>query len=195
MTYQAYPPYQGPQQPQYRPLPQPMSPGGQPLADFGTRLLAYIIDSAIVSAALMVVFVPAFGFVMFNAMSDMQFDPETGSTAEIDPFGDFVGPFLLLEAGLILFMLIAYYCYHVEYMHRNGQTLGKKIMKLRVVPLDPQATLTRGMAAKRYLVEIVGGVVIPLFSWLDGLWQLWDKPYLQTLHDKFAQTVVVKVGP
>ena len=29
---------------------------------------------------------------------------------------------------------------------------------------------------------------------VDGLWQLWDKPYLQTLHDKAAQTVVVKVS-
>ena len=42
-------------------------------------------------------------------------------------------------------------------MYRRGQTLGKKLMKLQVVPLDPAATLTRGMAAKRYLVEFVGG--------------------------------------
>ena len=36
---------------------------------------------------------------------------------------------------------------------------------------------------------------MPFFSYLDGLWQLWDKPFLQTLHDKAAQTVVVKVWP
>jgi hypothetical protein len=34
---------------------------------------------------------------------------------------------------------------------------------------------------------------VPFLSYLDGLWQLWDKPYLQCLHYKFAQTVVVKV--
>ena len=68
-------------------------------------------------------------------------------------------------------------------------------MKIKVVPLAPGATLTRGMAAKRYLVEFPGGIFVPFFSYVDGLWQLWDKPYQQTLHDKFAQTVVVKVAP
>jgi hypothetical protein len=64
-----------------------------------------------------------------------------------------------------------------------------------VIPLDPADRLTRGMAAKRWLVQYVAGTILPLFSYLDGLWQLWDKPYLQTLHDKFAQTVVIKVSP
>ena len=35
---------------------------------------------------------------------------------------------------------------------------------------------------------------VPFFSWIDGLWQLWDQPYRQCLHDKWAGTVVVKVG-
>jgi hypothetical protein len=51
------------------------------------------------------------------------------------------------------------------------------------------------MAAKRYLVQHVAGTFVPFFSYIDGFWQLWDKPYLQTLHDKAAQTVVVKVLP
>ena len=79
-------------------------------------------------------------------------------------------------------------------MHRSGQTLGKRIMKIRVVPLDPAGSLTRGMAAKRYLVQFPAGMFVPFFSYLDGLWQLWDKPYQQSLHDKFARTVVVKVS-
>ena len=53
------------------------------------------------------------------------------------------------------------------------------------------ATLTRGMAAKRYLIEFPIGIYVPFFNYLDGLWQLWDKPYQQTLHDKFAKTAVV----
>ena len=78
-------------------------------------------------------------------------------------------------------------------MHRTGQTVGKKVMKLRVVPIDPSATLTRGMAGRRYLVQFVAGSFVPFLSYLDGLWQLWDKPYQQCLHDKVAETVVVKV--
>ena len=102
---------------------------------------------------------------------------------------------LLLELGLVLFVLVVYYFYAVEYMHRTGQTLGKKLMKIRVVPIDPAKRLTRGMAARRYLVFCVVGTIVPFFGLLDSLWQLWDKPYLQTLHDKAAETVVVKVSP
>jgi uncharacterized RDD family membrane protein YckC len=191
VTYQGYPPYQGPQQPAYRPLPQPMSPGGQPLADFGTRLLAYLIDGALAYAVILVVSAPFSIWIMRSWMDSFQ----STYADEPDFLGDIFGPLLLLELGLLAFTLVAYWFYHVEYMHRSGQTVGKKLMKLRVVPIDPSAKLTRGMAAKRYVVEILGGVIIPFFSNLDGLWQLWDKPYLQTLHDKFAQTVVVKVGP
>jgi hypothetical protein len=34
---------------------------------------------------------------------------------------------------------------------------------------------------------------VPFFNLLDGLWMLWDKPYLQALHDKAADTAVIKV--
>jgi hypothetical protein len=50
----------------------------------------------------------------------------------------------------------------------------------------PSARLTRIMTIKPYLVLFL--------AIIDGLWQLWDKPYLQTRHDKAAETVVVKVS-
>jgi hypothetical protein len=37
--------------------------------------------------------------------------------------------------------------------------------------------------------------VVPGLGWVDGLWQLWDKPWRQCLHDKFAQTLVIKLDP
>ena len=110
-------------------------------------------------------------------------------------FDGYFLPVLLVELGVFVFLMLLYYVYAVEFMHRTGQTLGKKAMKIRVVPIDPSRRLTRGMAAKRYLTEYVVGSIVPAFSWIDGLWQLWDKPYQQTLHDKAAQTVVVKVSP
>ncbi|MBU2663213.1 RDD family protein [Actinoplanes bogorensis] len=176
------------------PPPPPLSPGGVPLAEFPQRLVAYIIDSVLLSVVAMIVAIPAF-IVLFRSFPD----PVT-YTDNSEPdfnvfFGDFLVPLLLLEAGLFVLMFLLYYVYVVEVMYRSGQTLGKKIMKIRVVPLDPEGKLTRGMAAKRYLVEFVAGGLVPFFSWVDGLWQLGDKPYQQTLHDKFAQTVVVKVSP
>jgi hypothetical protein len=46
----------------------------------------------------------------------------------------------------------------------------------------------------RYLIEFVAATFVPFLPYLDGLWQLWDKPYQQTLHDKAAKTVVIKVS-
>lgn len=192
------PPQYGPPQPYgWRPPPMPLAPDGRPLADFGTRLLAYLIDMSILGGIGFVVFFPVMALVFYNVMPDFA-DSASGYGPGVAPeslFQDFFLPFLLLELGFILFLLVGYYVYYVEMMFRTGQTLGKKLMKVRVIPIEPGAALTRGMAAMRYLVEFPGGMIVPFFSYLDGFWQLWDKPYQQTLHDKAAKTVVIKVAP
>ena len=178
--------------------PPPVAPNGQPLAGFADRLLAWMIDTALASLLSVLLFLPVFLWIWFRTVSDLMTVNPDGTVREPDParmIGDFVVPLLLAEAGLIVLLLIFYWLYHVEYMHRTGQTLGKKVMKIRIVPVDPTRALTRGMAGKRYLVEFVGGCLVPFLNYLDGFWQLWDKPWQQCLHDKFAGTVVVKVAP
>jgi uncharacterized RDD family membrane protein YckC len=181
----------------FYPPPPALSPGGAPLADFGSRLLAALIDGAILTGVAMIIVLPVFFIVFFSRMTDVinSTDPATGQPDPATVFSGFFLPLILLELGLIAFTLVIYYFYYVEMLFRSGQTVGKKALKIRIVPLDPSATLTRGMAAKRYLVEFGVSVLVPFFQYLDGLWQLWDKPYQQTLHDKFAQTVVIKVFP
>jgi uncharacterized RDD family membrane protein YckC len=100
-------------------------------------------------------------------------------------------------AGLFVFEIAAYalfgYLYHVEWIHRSGNTVGKKLMKLRLVSLDgSQTPLDRRTLTKRWVAQYVVSVV-PFYGYLDGLWQLWDQPYRQCLHDKWPRTVVVKV--
>ncbi|MCW6007442.1 RDD family protein [Micromonospora sp. CPCC 205371] len=168
-----------------------MSPGGQPLASFTDRLLAYLIDAGIFVAVAMIVAVPA--IVIFVVVVAGDFTVEPDGTLTGPDFTDFLVPFLLLEAGIFGLSLVLTYVYYVEMMFRSGQTFGKKAMRIKVVTLDPEATLGRSHAAKRWLVFHVAGALVPFLSYIDGLWQLWDKPYLQCLHDKFAQTVVVKV--
>jgi uncharacterized RDD family membrane protein YckC len=174
--------------------PPPLSPGGQPLADFGARFLARLVDIAIMTVAAMVVILPPTLIFFFTTVRRTIDETAPDGTIPPDTGRHLFGVALLLELGIGLFILAAYYVYEVEMMYRSGQTVGKKIMKIRVIPIDPAARLTRGMAVKRYLVQFVAGTIVPLFSYLDGLWQLWDKPYLQTLHDKFAQTVVIKIS-
>ena len=173
--------------------PPTLTPGGQPLASFSDRLLATLIDVSIFMVIGLVLTVPAaIIFLVFIAPEVALFAPD-GSLREAEFVRDLLLPLLWLDLGIIAISLVISYVYHVEMMFKTGQTFGKKMMKLRVVPLDPTRTLDRRAAAKRFLVQQVSGFV-PGLSYLNGLWQLWDKPWQQCLHDKFAETVVVKVS-
>jgi uncharacterized RDD family membrane protein YckC len=187
--------YAVPQQ-QWRPVP--VSPAGQPLADFLERLAAFAIDRVIISAATFVVFLPLF-ILAIPWFEGTVRELDQANAADNAAAGAAFGRFFLVICGLNVvlfgFSALATYVYDVEMMFRSGQTVGKRIMKIRVVPLDPSAILTRKVAAKRWLVGNVATIFVPFLVYLDGLWQLWDKPFRQCLHDKFAQTTVVKVMP
>jgi uncharacterized RDD family membrane protein YckC len=77
--------------------------------------------------------------------------------------------------------------YWVFYQEKMGQTVGKKVMKIKVVDasgnLPPVGTL--------FLREIVGKFVSGIILGIGYLWMLWD-PKKQCLHDKIATTYVVK---
>jgi uncharacterized RDD family membrane protein YckC len=177
--------------------PPPTSPAGVPLADFGVRLVAKLLDGLFLGVVDAIVLVPM--VIAFAATVLPRFTwPSSGSnysdaanqqvSANVFAiFAAFFGLFLLAYAVLLGLR----YVYEVEMMWRGGQTLGKRIMKIRVVPLDPGQPFTRGLAAKRFLAEL-GCSLVAVLGLLDGLWQLWDKPYLQCLHDKWPQTCVIR---
>ena len=68
----------------------------------------------------------------------------------------------------------------------TGQTLGKRLLGIRVADVRGGGPIGFGRAAIRYVGRIVS--TIPLF--LGYLWMLWDGEK-QTWHDKFASSVVV----
>ncbi|MEU5563791.1 RDD family protein [Micromonospora musae] len=176
--------------------PPPLAPGGQPLATFADRLLAWMLDTAIATGLALLLFMPIFLVIWGNMLTEMTRTNPDGALVEPDP-GKLISQFAILwlaEFGLLLVMLAFYWLYHVEYLKRGGQTLGKKAMKIRVIPLDPSRTLDRRAAGRRWLVQYLAGSFVPGFSYVDGFWQLWDKPWQQCLHDRFAGTVVVKVA-
>ncbi|WP_433536016.1 RDD family protein [Micromonospora sp. CA-249363] len=183
--------------PHWPAAPPALSPTGQSLASFGDRLLAWLIDTALATVVVMVLFMPVFLVLWWRMFREVTRTNPDGTLVEPDPATfliDFFLPLLLFEIGIFVVLLGLYWLYHVEYLKRGGQTLGKKIMKLRVVPLDPTRTLDRRMAGRRWLVQYLACSLVPGLSYADGFWQLWDKPWQQCLHDKFAATVVVKVA-
>jgi uncharacterized RDD family membrane protein YckC len=174
--------------PTWTPPPAPIGPSGHPLATFGDRFLAYLIDSLIVGSVTFVLSCPIMIFTVFvpliNAADTMNEDRL--------PVAVFAW-YLVFYAAVAAVQIILSYLYFVEYQLRSGQTVGKRVMSLRVLPIQPGQPLDRGILVRRYLVQFVAGLFVPLLSLLDGLWQLWDKPHQQTLHDKVAETVVAKV--
>ncbi|MEV4417857.1 RDD family protein [Catellatospora sp. NPDC049609] len=183
----------------WHPALAPAAPNGQPLAGFADRLLAYLIDGALGSVVSLVIMVPLMFVWVSRLMAQVQAQPDVyGDPSHQPTLGEMwsvVGPLMGVFALAMGLSVLFAYTYYVEYQYRKGgQTLGKKAMKIRVVPVDPAGTLTRGALTKRWGVERLLGTCVPLFVYLDGFWQLWDKPLQQCLHDKAAQTVVVKVG-
>jgi uncharacterized RDD family membrane protein YckC len=180
--------------PGYAAAPKPTSPGGQPLAEFSDRLVATLIDGLIVGAIYAVVMIPAYIVLAFAILPSTTVVNGVNTGPSEEELAGILFAFFGVFALIFLFGLLVSYLYEVELMLRgNGQTVGKRVMKIRVVPIDPAASMTRTMYFKRYLVHRVGAAVIPAFSWVDGLWQLWDQPYRQCLHDKYARTVVIKI--
>src|SRR5688572_22625866 len=136
-------------------MQQAVGPNGEPLADQFIRLAARLIDGLIVGGVASVIFVPIIIVVAVATTSDIQVADDGTVTGG--------GPnFLLLllaELGLFVFILAAQYVYEVEFAKRTGQTVGKRALKIRVVPLAPQQPITRGHLAKRWLVSGPGGMI------------------------------------
>jgi uncharacterized RDD family membrane protein YckC len=178
----AYPP------PGYGYRPAPTGPGGAPLAEFWERLVAYLLDSLIMGAVMLVPMIVVF-IVSFTWTFDRIHALRPGEQPDL-------GPFLVLYAVILAIVLpvqfLVRYLYQVTFQVRRGQTVGKRVMKIKIVDLAAGTPMAVGPARKRWLLESVVGI-FGIFAYLDGLWQLWDKPYRQCLHDKWAQTVVVKV--
>jgi uncharacterized RDD family membrane protein YckC len=138
-------------------------PGTRQLAGSGDRFLARLIDAAV----LLVPFILL--YVIVASVSTLLYSVATAAVV------------LGYEAAMLL--------------TQGGQTLGKKAMKIRVVslahggrPTDAEIWARAGVYAGPQAVYCLGS----LFSLLNVLWHLWDKPYQQCLHDKAAKTVVVK---
>jgi uncharacterized RDD family membrane protein YckC len=79
---------------------------------------------------------------------------------------------------------LAYYVYLEG--SPSGQTIGKRMMNIRVVDADTGGAIGYGRAVVRYFARILSAIPCAL----GYFWMLWDDNK-QTWHDKIATDVVV----
>lgn len=149
------------------------------LASSGSRFLARLVDYVIIVAVTLILGIP----MIVSFFNDLQGSLAAGGSSDGD-----------LNLSRIFIPLYFVYDW-VLHSFWNGQTVGKRAAGIRVVSQQTGAPPNAGHQAIRSAIFALPPIV-PLFLgsifWLiNVLWQLWDKPFKQCLHDKPAQTVVV----
>lgn len=157
-------------QPAPIPTPQPAAPtvkkpmstpaGSTDYASFGRRFVAVFVDAIVVGIINSVL------TVVLTAISQ---DLQTVATL------------LNFVVGIV---------YYVYFIGSSGQTIGKKLLKVRVVKKDDTTTNPDYLAA--VLREVIGKPLSALVLGLGYFWMLWDD-HKQTWADKIAGTVVINV--
>jgi uncharacterized RDD family membrane protein YckC len=133
-------------------------------AGFLIRFVASVIDGIIFN-------------ILFVAMNQIFI----GKSAVASPVKALA--FVLLYQMMISFLI---YCLPLYY---NGQTLGKKLLKIKVIPVDGQKMLSMNQILKR---EWLGKFLSLIVFMIGFIWAKFDKKS-QAWHDKIAKTYVVKV--
>lgn len=161
------------------------------MPSFSTRLLARLLD-ALVHTVVGVVLSALTGVAVVLIAATVPTRPTGTGSTPYDPDLTGVVGLSALVVGLAVVAMVGFgYLYEVELTLRSGATLGKRATGIRVTALGATPAPTRGVLARRYLVQGPLGVAVPFLWLVDGLWQLWDGPRRQCLHDKAARTVVV----
>lgn len=160
------------------------SPWG-PLADWFTRVLASLIDTLVSMVALVVVGIGVV-LLVIGVPKDRTYDSFTGAyestggnTALV------VVGIIVIIAGYLLSLAISLWN-RVFTMGRTGQSIGKKVMGIKLVDERTGQPMGAGMCFVRELAHFLDGAV-----YIGYLWPLWDRKR-QTFADMILSTVVVE---
>lgn len=145
---------------------------------FFQRFMAFMIDVIIVYLAISIVSTPFINSKNSEKLSDKAFNiMEQYRSGEIDTesyilqYADVTYKLAKANGLVTVITMLLYVCYYVVYqLYKNGQTIGKKLMKIRVVSNDGKLSVNqmifRSFVANSLLVEIVGFIFL-LFGTKD----------------------------
>ncbi|WP_051765261.1 RDD family protein [Streptomyces sp. NRRL F-5135] len=157
--------------------------GMPPLAPFGKRFLARLIDA-------LIIFIPL-ALISTFAGGGWTATPNSGSSGTWNDFSAQVNTGRQWLWSLI--SVVAFVGYDTLMTRKYGQTLGKRWLSLRTAMLNDGSVPDTGSSLVRALVLWVPALVCCFCVWwfiiivsIAG-----SRPYRQGLHDKAARTVVV----
>ncbi len=169
------------------------------LATIMERVLARVIDALILgflSAAVAIIVVLSLFFG--GVLTDDQLEPilvwlqrnEDLSLIAFNLFDPRIWISILLTHGLFLVL-------HGVLLHRYGQTIGKRLLKIAIVDADTyeRVPLPR-LFVFRYLIWDIPALFFSVVNWIIRLVDLAFglREDRRTLHDMTANTVVIKVA-
>jgi uncharacterized RDD family membrane protein YckC len=187
----------------------PTTPDGVPLAGWGWRFLAYLIDMIPGGILGAIVGLPA-QIRLQERLQDLSVTSADG-TLDMDRFWTVYREGLHDIALWQLPVYVVVLAYFILMLRFKGATLGKLAVGLRVRRVDGDGQLPWSTAIVRTLaflgigyltsltfltgsfaLMLLVGSAVSVYVLLDVLWPLWDSKR-QALHDKVARTNVVKV--
>jgi uncharacterized RDD family membrane protein YckC len=155
--------------------------GMPPLAPFGTRLAARVVDALLIAVPLAIISLAANGFDLSTS----------NGQSEADQFGDEINTGQQWLWTLV--SIVVYIAYDTYMTSAHGRTLGKRWLGLRVGMLADGAVPGTGASLLRATVLWLPALLCCYCIWwiAIALSIVASRPYKQGWHDKAAKTVVV----
>ncbi|MZE80481.1 RDD family protein, partial [Streptomyces sp. SID5475] len=158
-------------------------------AGLGRRLLARLIDTAVLGALLSAAAVPLGVRTADHIDAKIENAELTGETVTVwlldGTTAGYLGMFL---AALLLLGTV----YEVLPTARWGRTLGKRLCGVRVMGIESHENPSFAESLRRWLVYSLLGLLV--VGAVNVLWCFVDRPWRQCWHDKAARTFVASGG-
>jgi uncharacterized RDD family membrane protein YckC len=154
-------------------------------ASLGKRLVARAVDSLIVGAVAAVAAVPLGSAAYDHIQQKTDAARQTGETVTVWLIDGTTSVQLGIIAAVVL---VTGLLYEVLPTAKWGRTLGKKLLKLKVLDIESQYEPGFAAALRRWLTHMVLDAV--LIGFVGLAWCVFDRPWRQCWHDKAARTFV-----
>ena len=144
-----------------------------PIASSQKRIAAFVIDDIIVSLFFIIIF--------YSQLTELFSNISVIDETALESVNMFISQNILVVLSIKLI-------YHTVLVWQNGMTLGKYLMKIKVIDLETGYTPNFQRSFLRASVRIPSELLFYL-----GFLMAFFVPLKQTLHDKLSNCVVIDV--